>query len=241
MTIESGFNRAPIQSTANSGPLFTEKEFSWTHTGGATGSGSFLVCFVGVIDTSSEGTVQALQATFEGTSTQMFTLAQELTGIGNAYPSIHVFTLAEPIFSGTLPNTSGTITVTMGEDVTNVNAFSVVYSGINTTSAGILPGSFANQTKHHLTSTGTLSGTIPSSPGDLLVDCVVANAGLPDDHTLGTDQILNARLAINMGGSAKMSISHKFASTAAHTQGMGRSDLTSLETVSEIKFAIEMN
>jgi len=129
----------------------------------------------------------------------------------------------------------------MNEVVSNVSAFSVVYTGVNTTSLGYLSGSFTDRIEHNITSTGTLSGTIPSSPGDLLVDCVAANAGLPDDHTLGTDQILNARLAINTGGSAKMSVSHKFASTATHTQGMERSDVTALETVSEVKFAIEMN
>jgi len=104
-----------------------------------------------------------------------------------------------------------------------------------------LPGSFTDRIETNITSTGTLSGTIPSSPGDLLVDCVVANAGIPDDHTLGTDQILSARLAINTGGSSKISVSHRFASTAEHTRGMQRSDITALETVSEIKFAIEMD
>ena len=241
MTIESGFTRAPVQSTANSGPLFTEQEFSWIHTGGTTGSGSFLIVFVGAIDTSSEGKVDALEATFVGATSQMMTLAHELTGDGSAFPSAHIFTLTEPTFSGTLPNTSGTITVRMNEVVSNINAFSVVMSGVNTTSLGIVTGSFVDRVEHNLTSTGTLSGSVSSTPGDLLVDCVVANAGLPDDHTLGTDQILDARLAINSGGSSKMSISHKFASTADHTKGMQRSDLTSLETVSEIKFAIEMD
>jgi len=241
MTIESGFDRAPIQSTANSEPQFTEQEFSWLHTGGTTGSGSFLVCFVGAIDSSSEGKVQALEATFEGAITQMLTLAHELVGDGRAFPSVHVFTLTSPQFSGTGENSSGTITVRMNEVVSNVNAFSVVYSGVNTTSSGYLPGSFTDRIEHNITSTGTLSGTIPSSPGDLLVDCVVANAGLPDDHTLGTTQILNARLALNTGGSSKMSVSHKFSSTATHTKGMERSDITALETVSEVKFAIEMD
>ncbi len=241
MTIESGFVRAPLQSTANSGPLFTEQEFSWTHTGGTTGSGSFLVVFVGAIDTAREPRIEALEATFVGASTQMMTLAHELTAGDNAFPSAHVFTLTEPVFSGTLPNTSGTITVRMNETVSNINALSLVMSGVNTTSLGFLPNSFADRVENNLTSTGTLSGTISSIAGDLLVDCVIANAGLPDDHTLGPDQILDGRLALNSGGSAKMSVSHKFASTAEHTRGMERSDLTSLETVSEIKFAIEMN
>jgi hypothetical protein len=241
MTIESGFDRVPIQSTATSEAQFTEQEFSWIHTGGTTGSGSFLVCFVGAIDSSSEGSVQALEATFSGATNQMLTLAHELTGDGKAFPSIHAFTLTSPQFSGTGENSSGTITVRMNEVVSNVNALSVVYTGVNTTSLGYLSGSFTDRIEHNITSTGTLSGTIPSSPGDLLVDCVVANAGLPDDHTLGTDQILSARLAINTGGSSKISVSHKFASTAEHTHGMQRSDITALETVSETKFAIEMD
>jgi len=238
MTLETGFDRAPIQSTANAEPLFTEQEISWEHTEGATGSGSLLVCFVGAIDTSSEGKIQALGATFDGAITQMLTLAHELTGDGRAFPSIHVLTLTSPQFDSF---GSGTITVSMNEIVSNINAFSVVYSGVNTTSSGYLPGSFTDRVEHHLTSTGTLSGTVPSSPGDLLVDCVVANAGLPDDHTLGTDQILNARLAINTGGSSKISVSHRFASTAEHTRGMQRSETTALETTSETKFAIEMD
>jgi len=241
MTIENGFNRAPVQSTANSEPLFTEQEISWVHTGGASVSGSFLVCFVGAIDTSSQGNIQALSATFDGATTQMFTLAHELTGDGKAFPSIHVFTLTSPQFSGTGENSSGTITVSMNEEVSNIAAFSVVYSGVNTTSLGFSPGSFTDRVEHNLTSTGTLSGTIPSNPGDLLVDCVVANAGLPDDHTIDDAQFLNARLAINTGNSSKMSVSHKFASTAEHTKGMQRSDTTALETTSETKFAIEMN
>ena len=241
MTAETGFNRAPLQSTANSGPLFTEQEFSWDHTGGITGSGSFLVVFVGAIDTADEQRVEALGATFVGATTQMMDLAHELTGDGKAFPSAHIFTLTEPAFSGTLPNTSGTITVRMNESVSNINAFSVVLSGVNTTSLGFLPGSFTDRVESNLTSTGTLSGTISADPGDLLVDCVVANAGLADDHTIGADQILDARLALNTGGSSKMSVSHKFASTADHTRGMERSDITALETVSEIKFAIEMD
>jgi hypothetical protein len=129
----------------------------------------------------------------------------------------------------------------MNEVVSNINAFSVVLSGVNTTSLGFLPGSFTDRVEHNITSTGTLSGSISASPGDLLVDCVVANGGIPDDHTIGTDQILDGRLAINSAGSAKMSVSHKFANTAEHTKGMERKDITALETVSEVKFAIEMD
>jgi hypothetical protein len=241
MTIENGFTRAPVQSTANAELLFTEQEISWVHTGGLPGSGSFLVVFVGAIDTAREQNINAIEATFEGAVTQMMTLDHELTGAGSSFPSVHIFTLTEPTFSGTLPNTSGTITVSMNEPVTNLNAFSVVMSGVNTTSQGYISGSFINRLAHNLTSTGTLSGTVASSPGDLLVDCVVANAGLPDDHTIGPGQILDARLAINTGGSAKLSVSHRFASTAEHTKGMQRGGLTALETVSEVKFAIEMH
>lgn len=241
MTAESGFNRAPLQSTANSGPLFTEQEISWEHTEGLTGSGSFLVVFVGAIDTSSNNRVEALHATFEGASEQMMTLAHELTADGKAFPSAHIFTLTEPTFSGTEPNTSGTIRVRMNEVVSNISGFSVVMSGVNTTSLGFLPSSFTDRVEQNITSTGTLSGSINAGPGDLLVDCVVANAGLPDEHTVGADQILDGRLAINSGGSAKMSVSHKFASTAEHTKGMERSDVTALESVSEVKFAIEMD
>jgi len=242
MTATPGFLQAPVQSTASSGPLFTEQEFSWVHTEGITGSGSFLVVFVGAIDTARDHKVEALYATFEGSTTQMMTLAHELTGNGSAFPSVHIFTLTNPTFTGTSPAAySGIVTVRMSETVSNINALSVVMSGVDTTSLGYLPGSFTNRVEHNLTSTGTLSGSINASPGDLLVDCVVANAGLPDDHTLGSDQILDGRLAINSGGSAKMSVSHKFASTAEHTKGMQRSDVTALETVSEVKFAIGMN
>ena len=241
MTAETGFAKAPLQSTANSGPLFTEQEFSWEHTEGTTGSGSFLVVFVGVIDSASGGKVEALQATFDGASSQMMTLAHELTGAGSAFPSAHIFTLTDPVFSGVPPHTSGTITVRLSEPASTAHALSVVMTGVNTTSLGYLPDSFTDRLEHNITSTGTLSGSINADPGDLLVDCVVANAGLPDDHTLGTDQILDGRLAINTGGSAKISVSHKFASTADHTKGMERSDITALETVSEVMFAIEMH
>jgi len=242
MTAETGFNRAPLQSTANAEPQFTEQEISWDHTEGVAGSGSFLVVFVGAIDTASEQRVEALHATFEGSIDQMMTLAHEVTGDGKAFPSAHIFTLTEPTFTGTDPASfSGAVTVRMNEIVSNINAFSVVMSGVNTTSLGFLPGSFTDRVEHNMTSTGTLSGSISASPGDLLVDCVVANAGLPDDHTVGTDQIVIDRISINSGGSAKMSVSHKFASTAEHTKGMERSDLTALESVSEIKFAIEMD
>lgn len=242
MTAESGFVRAPLQSTATAEPQFTEQEFSWIHDEGITGSGSLLVVFVGAIDTSSEKRVEALHATFSGSANQMMTLAHELTGDGRAYPSVHIFTLTEPTFTGTNPlSYSGTLTVRMNEVVSNINAFSVVMSGVNTTSLGYLAGSFVDRVETNMTSTGTLSGTIVSTPGDLLVDCVIANAGIPDDHTVGVDQILDGRLSINSGDSAKMSVSHKFASTAAHTRGMERSDITALETVSETKFAIEMD
>jgi hypothetical protein len=235
-------SQAPVQSTATADLTFTEQEISWTHTQGATGSGTFLVAFVGSIDTASQGRVEALSAVFEGASSQMMTLAHELTGGGRSFPGIHIFTLPEPNFSGSTPNTSGTITVSMNEVVTNIGAFSVVVSGVNTTAQGYVPGSFTGRVEHNLTSTGTLSGTVNNAAdGHLLIDCVLANAGLPDDHTINADQILDARLAINTAGSTKMSISHKFASTAGHTKGMQRSDLTALETVSEVKFAIEMN
>ena len=242
MTAETGFTRAPLQSTAAADPRVAEQEFSWIHDEGITGSGSLLVVFVGAIDTSSEKRVEALHATFQGSVNQMMTLAHELTGDGRAYPSVHIFTLTEPTFTGTDPATySGIVTVRMNEVVSNINAFSVVMSGVNTTSLGFLPGSFTDRVETNMTSTGTLSGTISATSGDLLVDCVVANAGIPDDHTIGADQILDGRLSINSGNSAKMSVSHKFASTAEHTRGMERSDLTALETVSETKFAIEMD
>jgi hypothetical protein len=243
MTAENGFNRAPLQSTANTdGPLFTEQEFSWVHDEGIAGSGSLLIVFVGAIDTSSEKRIEALSATFEGSAQQAMVLAHEVTAGGKAFPSAHIFSLTQPTFTGTSPEAySGIVTVRMNEVTSNINAFSVVMSGVNTTSLGFLPGSFTDRVESNITSTGTLSGTILASPGDLLVDCVIANAGLPDAHTVGTDQILDGRIFINSGGSAKMSVSHKFASTAEHTKGMQRSELTALETVSEIKFAIEMN
>lgn len=241
MTAEIGFDRAPLQSTATSGPLFTEQEVSWVHREGTTGSGSFLVVFVGSIDTSREGRVQALSATFSGVAEQMLTLAHELTGGGRAFPSAHIFTLTAPTFSGSYPNTSGVITVRMNEPVSNISVLSVVLSGVNTTSLGYLPGSFRDRVEYNITSTGTLSGSLPAIPGDLLVDCVIANAGLPDDHTIGSDQVLIDKIYLNSGESAAMSVSLKFASTAAHTKGMFRSGVTALDTVSEVKFVIPMN
>jgi len=241
MTLVNGFSQAPLQSYSTATAATTDQEISWLHTGGTTGSGSFLIAFVGSLDTATGTQMRALSATFSGTAEEMMTLAQEVTGDGQAFPSVHVFTLAEPTFAGNFPTVTGLITVTMSEPATNINALSVVMSGVNTTAAGYISGSFAPQSEKYLTSTGALSGTIASTAGDLLVDCVVAAAGIPDDHTLGLDQILDARLAINTGGSAKVSVSHKFATTAEHGKSMSRSNITSLGKVSGIKFAVGMH
>ena len=241
MTIVTGFTQAPLQSYSTATALHTEQEISWVHTGGLTGSGSFLMAFVGCLDTTTGIPMRALSATFSGVAEEMMTLAQEVTGDGRSFPSVHVFTLLEPTWSGNFPTVTGLITVTMGEPSTSINALSVVMSGVNTTALGYIPGSFAPQTAQYLTSTGALSGIISSTTGDLLVDCVVAAAGIPDDHTLGPDQILDARLAINTGGSAKVSVSHKFATTAEHGKSMSRSNINTLGRVSGSKFAVEMN
>jgi hypothetical protein len=241
VTIVNGFTQAPLQSTATAVAATTEQELSWFHTGGVTGSGSFLMAFVGSIDTASGTQMKALSATFSGASEEMMTLAHEVTGNGRSFPSVHVFTLTDPAFVGNFPTVTGLITVTMSEPATNINALSVVMSGVDTTALGYLPGSFAPQSEIYLTSTGALSGTVSSTAGDLLIDCVVAAAGIPDDHTLGPDQILDGRLAINTGGSAKVSVSHKFATTAEHGKSMSRTDVTTLERVSGIKFAVGMH
>ena len=241
MTAENGFNRAPLQSTATSGPLFTEQEFSWEHTEGITGSGSLLIVLVGSIDSSRIGKVQALSATFSGAATQAMTLSHELIGTGRAFPSIHIFTLASPGFSGVYPSTSGIITVRMNEVASNAHSLSIVLSGTDTASLNYLPGTFIDRVEHNITAKGTLSGSLSANTGDLLLDCVLANAGRPDSHTLGPDQILIDKVYLNSGGSAAMSVSMKFASTAAHTKGMFRSGVTALETVSETKFVIRMH
>ncbi len=235
MTAEVGFAKTPVQSTQGTGALFTEQEFEFTHTDGATGSGSFLVCFVGVIE-SNVGSAQALEATFSGAVEQSMTLAHEVTGHGNAFPSLHIFTLTDPSF-----NTEGSISVRFDEPVSNVQAFSVVYTGVNTTSLGYSPGSFVSNVRPTPTSTGIISGSLSTAnPGDLLVDCVVAMAGLPDDHTVGNDQILVDRLDLNQGESAAMSLSHKLAINIGDV-GMVRTDVTSLETVTSTAFVIFMH
>ena len=100
-------------------------------------------------------------------------------------------------------------------------------------------GSFVDRVHHNITSTGTLSGTIGANPGDLVLDCVVSQAGFPDDHTIGDNQTLLSRISLNSGGSAKMSITSRLITTG--DTSMLRSDLTSLNTIVDTKFITEMN
>ena len=241
---------ASLQSSSTVESLTTTGTVSWNHTGGVTGSGYLMMAFVGTIDTPSGAQMKALSATFSGStySPETMTLAQEVIGDGRAFPSVHVFTLTEPTFTGIAPDASGDpdkqpnrIRVTMSEPATNNTALSMLMEGINTTATGYIPGSFSTQSENYLTSTGALSGIVSSTIGDLLIDCVVANAGIPDDHILGPDQILDARVPLNSAGSAKISVSHTLATPGEHGKSMSRSSVTKLDSVNGIKFAVAVH
>jgi hypothetical protein len=167
------------------------------------------------------------------------TLAHEVTAAGNAFPSLHIFVLKEPSFGG--PQSSGQITVELDQTGSNVNALAVCYTGVNTAGAGYDSASFVSQVYDNITTVGTISGNLSTANvGDLLVDCVVAQAGIPDDHTPGTDQTLVDKVDLNTGGSAAMSISHRLAINLGNV-GMIREDVTALKTVSSTAFVIYMN
>jgi hypothetical protein len=227
------------QSTANANVAFTESSLNWDHSNGVAGSGSLLVCFVGAADTSN-GSLRAKTATFSSETTQNMTLAHEVTGNGPSFPSLHIFTLPEPSFSG-IPLTTGTIQVNFDQPASNINALSVCFTGVNTTAQGFAPGSFIDRIDHNLTVTGTISGTLSTAVlGDLLVDCVVANAGSPDTHSVGKGQTLDGKVNLNSAASSAMSISHKLAVNLGDL-GMTRSDITALNTVTSTAFIIYMN
>ena len=73
--------------------------------------------------------------------------------------------------------------------------------------------------------------------GLLLLYFVVANAGIPNDHTVDPDQTLISKVTLNSEGSSAMSISQKLAGNL----GMVREDVTALNAVTSTAFIIYMH
>jgi len=238
-----------VHSTAQADFLFTEVNIAWEHVtnpggttgaGAPTGSGIVLLVFVGTID--SEG-VQASSATFSGgISAQPMTLINQVTGAGNAHPGAYLFVLSDPVFTGTLG--TGDIEVNMLQTASNLNAMSVVVTGVNEVGGPIseTPLSFVNS---HITASGggVISGSITtnSSFDDLICDFVVSTAGRPDAHVAGFDQTLAGDpLELNAGGSAKLSVSFRVSLSNGIT-GMERQEITTLNTTASMVFPLKGN
>lgn len=237
-------------STAQAEFVFTETNVTWEHvtnpagTGGfgaPTGSGIVLLVFVGTIDSENlkDGT-----ATFSGgtVSPQAMTLFHQVTGAGNGHPAAHLFVLSDPVFTGTLG--TGSIEVNMSQTATNMNAMSVVVTGVNEVGGPIseTPLSFINS---HITASGggVISGTITTNPAfdDLVWDFVVSTAGRPDAHTAGFDQTLaDSPLKLNSAGSAKLSVSFRTSLNNGIT-GMSREEITTLNTIASMIFPLKGN
>jgi len=226
---------ATVHNYVEAGYRFTETSFDWVHRDGVKDPNSVLVVFVGAVDSQN---LQALRATFSGSVEQEMTLAHEVTGAGISYPSHHIFTLADPSFSGSVP--SGTIEVTFQDTATTFNAVSVVVTGVNTGLGIDGLGNFVSAVDHHLTSVGEVSGTVSAASGSLVIDCVTANAGLPDSHTPGEGQELIIRAPLSKTESAAMSISAKLAINTGET-GMTRTQVTSLQSVTSTAMHIYGN
>lgn len=237
-------------STSQAEFLFTESNITWEHVtnpGGATGAGAptgsgiVLLVFVGTIDSER---VEASSATFSGgsISPQTMTLINQVTGAGNAHPGAHLFILSDPVFTGTLG--TGDIEVTMAQTASNLNAMSVVATGINEAGGPISEGplSFFNA---HITASGggVISGTITTDPAfdDLVCDFVVSTAGRPDAHTAGFDQTpAGDPLELNDAGSAKLSVSFRTALSNGIT-GMERQEITTLNEIASMIFPLKGN
>lgn len=240
-----------VQSTTQADFLFTESQISWQHVANATGSslgpptgsGIALLAFVGTIDSEK---ITAVSATYSGgPSPQAMSLVHETTGAGNAYPSGHIFVLTDPTFTGTFR--VGDITVEMDQVSTNINAMSVVVTGVDTFAGPLLgtPESFFdfNLTSGNGIDAPAISGTITTDPAfdALIMDLVVAEAGIPDDHTPGIDQTLvDDALELNKAGSAKLSVSYKIALSNGIT-GMIREDVTHLNAVTSTVLGLKGN
>lgn len=240
-----------VQSISQADFLFTESQISWQHVanptgsslGPPTGSGIALLVFVGAIDSEK---VTANSVTYSGGPVpQPMTLVHETTGAGNSYPSGHVFVLTDPTFTGTLR--VGDVTVEMDQSVTNINAMSVVVTGVDTF-AGPLLGTPESFFDFNLTAGGgidatAISGTITTDPAfdALIMDLAVAAAGLPDNHTPGADQTLvDTALELNKAGSAKLSVSYKVALSNGIT-GMIRENITHLNAVTSTVLGLKGN
>ncbi len=216
---------ATVHNYAEAGERFTETSFNWVHSNGVSGSNTTLVVCVGAVDSQN---LEALRATFSGVVEQEMTLAHEVTAAGLSYPSHHIFTLADPNFSGN--PASGVVDVTFKGIASNANAVSVVVTGVDTVLGINGVGNFSSAVNHNLTSVGEVSGTVSTTSGNLIMDCVVATAGLPDTHVPGAGQDLVVRSPLNTEASAALSLSVKLAFNTGET-GMTRTGLTSLNTV----------
>jgi hypothetical protein len=214
-----------VHSYAEAEPQFTESGFQWVHTAGASGTDTNLMVFVATVDSEN---VEALSATFSGVSLQAMTLAHEVTAPGTSFPAQHIFSLTDPSFFG--PTLSGIILVELKDTATVVSAVSVVATGVDTGQGINGVGSFNSTIHHAITSVGEVSGTITSAAGNTILDCVVANAGKPDDHTVGYDQELLVKSSLDSQNSAAVSLSVKLALNTGET-GMIRTDVTSLNTI----------
>lgn len=240
-----------VQSVSQADFVFTESQIFWQHlsnpnslpAGPPTGSGITILAFVGTIDSER---VTASSATYSGGPvSQPMTLLHETTGAGSAYPAGHIFILTDPTFTGTLG--TGNITVEMDQVAGNINAMSVVVTGVDTF-AGPTIGTPTSFFESNLTAGGgidatAISGTIITDPAfdALIMDFVVAQGGIPDDHTPGIDQTLaDDALELNKAGSAKLSVSHKVALNNGIT-GMIREDVTHLNAITSTVLGLKGN
>ncbi len=240
-----------VQSVSQADFLFTESQISWQHLsnpnslalGSPTGSGIAILAFVGTIDSER---VTAGSATYSGGPvSQSMTLLHETTGAGNAYPAGHIFILTDPTFTGTLG--TGDITVDMGQVATNINAMSVVVTGVDTFAGPVIgsPESFFdfNLTAGSGIDPTAISGSLTLDPAfdALVMDFVVSEGGLPDGHTPGEDQTLaDDALELNRAGSAKISVSYRVALNNG-TTGMTREDVTHLNAVTSTVLGLKGN
>lgn len=214
---------------------FTETSFQWPHIDGASGTTTTLLVYVAAVDSEN---IQALTATFSGAEVQAMTLAHQVTAPGTAYPSHHIFSLDDPTFSGTL--TSGTVEVTFDQTATVMGGVSVVVTGVDTSQGINGVGEFVSTEDHVLTSAGQVNVPISTISGNLIIDCVVANAGLPDDHTPGAGQTLVVRAPLDTSGSAALSLSVRLALNTDEIN-MKRTKVTAINTVTTTAMVVYGN
>lgn len=226
---------ATVHSHAAAPFDFTETSFQWPHVNGASGTTTTLLVYVAAIDS---GNIQALTATFSGAEVQAMTLAHKVTAPGTAYPSHHIFSLDNPSFHEVL--TSGTIEITFDQSATVMGGASVVVTGVDTGQGINGVGDFVSVEDHVLTSAGMVSVPISTISGNLVIDCVVANAGLPDDHTPGEDQTLIVRSPLDSSGSAALSLSVRLALNTNEIN-MRRTGVTSINTVTTTAMVVYGN